>query len=116
MFDREYKDAQATKNEHMRNMAMNVGMIGAVEMPKKNNSAAEEIGELAERLANLSVEIVAMTSSKLSPIMRDCGPEEDGKAIGERNMPPYFGYLRMNLQTIETNLHRVIDCIQRTDI
>lgn len=116
MLEREYKDAQFSKNEQMRNMAMNAGMLGQCDAPTKRHSAAEEVGELIERVSSLACEVAQITASKLSPIMRDCGPEEANKAECERSIPPYFQHLRLNIQAIEYQLRSIADYIQRTDI
>ncbi len=92
-------------------------MNSQIPAPKTQSaSIANEVINLAEKVACYSDELLNSVDSKLQSVMRLDETETDKKNEVAELFPPLFEVLRKNLWRIERNLSCISKCLSRTEL
>lgn len=101
----------------MEDMMNTMAGSAASKCEPKRQTAASDILDLVNMLAERSQKVAEHLDTKLTPITMQSTPQEGNcKEQLCREYPPLFGEVREGLLTIETSLNRIDNVIDRTEL
>jgi hypothetical protein len=81
------------------------------------DTAAQEVLQFAQRVADMADSTASRTLGKLAPVMMSERPSVAGETTkAHREYPPLFDELRSRLNSIENSIHLIESAMSRTEL